>query len=152
MHLLFEGVTHLEVVLFLKYAVCEKSYFTVAYLNSAMQAFCEKIPADCKPNAIDEHLLKSSDALKQTAHQMWWLSHLLPLIIAVKIPKGDVYWLNVVRLLQIHQWCSGGGMGGMASPQIILKGDGIPPNNQVSRGDAIAVASPQIKLVGSPAP
>jgi hypothetical protein len=27
-----------------------------------------------------------------------------------------------------------GGCGGMASPQIIWKGDGIPPNNQVSRG------------------
>ena len=76
MHLLFEGVTHLEVVLFLRYAVYDKSYFTLAYLNSAMQAICEKIPADCKPNAIDEHLLKSSDTLKQTAHQMWWLSYL----------------------------------------------------------------------------
>jgi hypothetical protein len=39
MHLLFEGVTHLEVVLFLRYAVYDKSYFTVAYLSSAMQAF-----------------------------------------------------------------------------------------------------------------
>jgi hypothetical protein len=42
-----------------------------------------------------------------------------------------------------------GGCGGMASPQIIWKGDGIPPNNQASRGDAIAVASPQIKLVAT---
>jgi hypothetical protein len=33
-------------------------------------------------------------------------------------------------------------------PQIILKADGILPNEQVSRVDAIAVASPQIKLVG----
>jgi hypothetical protein len=33
-------------------------------------------------------------------------------------------------------------------PQLIWKGDRIPPNEQVSRVDAIAVASPQIKLVG----
>jgi hypothetical protein len=40
-------------------------------------------------------------------------------------------------------------MRGDGIPQIFWKGDGIPPNNQVSRGDAIAVASPQIKLVAT---
>jgi hypothetical protein len=39
-------------------------------------------------------------------------------------------------------------MRGMASPNN-LEGGWHPPNNQVSRGDAIAVASPQIKLVAT---
>jgi hypothetical protein len=40
-------------------------------------------------------------------------------------------------------------MRGDGIPQIIWKGVVIPPNNQVLRGDAIAVASPQIKLVAT---
>jgi hypothetical protein len=66
------------------------------------------------------------------------------------IKKNFVQFLfHAGRSPQRPQWCSGGGMRGMASSQIIWKGDGIPPNNQVSRGDAIAVASPQIQLVAT---
>jgi hypothetical protein len=33
MHLLFEGVTHMEIVLLLKYAIYEKRYFTVSLFS-----------------------------------------------------------------------------------------------------------------------
>jgi hypothetical protein len=45
------------------------------------------------------------------------------------------------------QWCSGGVCGGVASPKYLGRG-WHSPNEQVSRVDAVAVASPQIKLDG----
>lgn len=83
-----------------------KSVILLPFLNSAMISLCEAIPADYLPSAVDENLLKLSDTLKQTIHQMWWLSHLLPLTIAAKVPHGDLNWLNVIRLLHIQQLCN----------------------------------------------
>lgn len=75
-------------------------------MNSAVQALWEAIRADCWPNVVDENLLKSSDTLMQIAHQMWWLSYLLPLAIAAKVPHGDLSWLNVIKLLHTQQLCT----------------------------------------------
>ena len=41
--------------------------------------------------------------MRQTAHQRWWLSHLIPLAVGSKVPEDDEKWLNLIRLLQIQQ-------------------------------------------------
>ena len=34
---------------------------------------------------------------------MWYLSHLVPLAVASKVPDHDAKWKNFIRLLQIQQ-------------------------------------------------
>lgn len=107
MHILFEGVTMYETKLFLKYAICEEKFFTVAYLNRCLSdVFC-RLPSDGRPNFLSlSHLTSPDNKLKQTAYQMWIFSHILPAIVGHKIPDGNVKWQNFLRLVQIQQLCT----------------------------------------------
>lgn len=107
MHLLFEGVTMYETKLFLNYAIYEAKFFTLAYLNRCIYDVLRKLPSDGRPNLVSLQSLKSNDhKLKQTAYQMWMLSHILPVIIGHKVTEGDEKWKNFLRLLQIQQLCT----------------------------------------------
>ena len=106
MHLLFEGVTPIEMKLFLTYAVTEKANFSLADLNCSLRAISECIPASCRPNLIERKQIHGKDNLTQTAHQMWYLSHMLPLAVGTFVPCDDDRWLNFLRILQIQMMCT----------------------------------------------
>lgn len=107
MHILFEGVTAMEMKLLLKYCLLEEKYFTIAQLNSKLFELSAQLPSENRPNAITVDQIKSDDyKLRQTAHQMWWLSNMLPLLIGFFVPKSNPKWLNFIRILQIQQLCT----------------------------------------------
>jgi len=106
MHLLFEGVTPMEMKLFLTYAVTQKSYFSIADLNCYLSAISESMPADCRPNHIEHRQIHGKDPFRQTAHQMWYLSHMLPLAVGSHVPCDDERWLNFLRILHIQMLCT----------------------------------------------
>jgi hypothetical protein len=105
-HLLFEGVTPMEMRLFLNHAIYSNDYFDLSYFNSSLQATNERIPAECQLNTVLVHQVKKGEKFMHTAHQMWWLSHLLHYLIGTKIARNDEKWLNFIRLLQIQQLCT----------------------------------------------
>jgi len=107
MHILFEGITALEMKLLLRHLLLgSPSYFTISQLNCAIDALCEKVPSDCLPNPVEIKQVQSADKLRQTATQIRWLSHLLPLAVGDKVPADDERWCNYIRLLQIQQMCT----------------------------------------------
>jgi len=106
MHLLFEGVTPMEMKLLLAYAVRESSYFSLADLNCFLSAISESMPADCRPNRIEHNQIFGKDLLRQTAHQMWYLAHMLPLAVGSLVPCGDDRWMNFLRILHIQMLCT----------------------------------------------
>lgn len=105
MHLLFEGVTPLELKLLLRHLIGQQ-FFTLSYFNCAIAALSELVPCNCRPNTIEWKQIQSPDKLKQTAHQIWWLSHMTPLAVGDNVPEGDTNWLSFLRLLQIQQLCT----------------------------------------------
>jgi len=63
--------------IFLKYAVCEEKYFTLAFLSRRLSDLFNRLPSDGKPNLLTlYHLMSADNKLKQTANQMWILSHI----------------------------------------------------------------------------
>ena len=106
MHLLYEGITTLQLKLLLKHLIIDSHYFNILQLNCALEMLIERIPSDCRPNLLEIKQLQSAEKLKQTASQIRWLSHLLPLAVADKVPSDDEYWCNYIRLLQIQQLCT----------------------------------------------
>jgi len=106
MHVLFEGVTAMEMKLLLKYLVNCRQYFTIFTLAGCLRELASELPSDCRPNPIDSGNLQSPDEkLKQTAHQTWWLSNMLPLAVGDYIASNDAKWINFLRVLQIQQLC-----------------------------------------------
>ena len=54
MHVLFDGITLLELKLLLRHLILgSPSYFTITHLNCALDALSERIPSDCRPNALE---------------------------------------------------------------------------------------------------
>ncbi len=90
MHILFEGVTMYETKLFLKYAIFEAKYFTLMQFNRYLTDISDKFPIDSRLNTVRrENLLSDDNKMKQTAHNMWVLSHKLPAVIGFKVPEND---------------------------------------------------------------
>ncbi len=107
MHLLFEGVTCLQLTLLLNHIIFENKYVSFSFVSERLKELAQNLVADCRPNAIDVNEIKSSEkSLRQTAHQIWWLSNLLPIAVGEKIPFADIRWKNFIRLLQIQQLCT----------------------------------------------
>ena len=102
MHLLFKGVTGIELKVLLNYLIFERKFFQLSFLNQRLLELAKQLPADCRPNLIEITQLQDGN-LKQTSHQMWYLSHLVPLAVASKVPDHDAKWKNFIRLLQIQQ-------------------------------------------------
>ena len=104
MHIFFEGVTMYETKLFLKYAIFEAKYFTLMQFNRYLADISDKLPIGSRPNTITrENLLLDDNKIKQTAHNMWVLSRVLPAVIGFKVPENDEKWKLYLKLLQIQQ-------------------------------------------------
>ena len=107
MHLLFEGVSIVEMKQLLRYLIYEKRYFAVSYLNVSMTEIALMLPANCRPNKLDVNRLRNAeDKLNLTAHHMLWYSHLLPFAVSHMVPENDEKWVNFIRLLMIQQLCT----------------------------------------------
>lgn len=101
MHDLFEGVVHYELKLFFQYCV-SNAFFTVETLNNRLRAF--DFGTDDRPSLIDRASLDlSNKKFAQSAAQTITLVRNLPLLIADKIPEGDINWYSVLVLIKICQ-------------------------------------------------
>lgn len=104
MHILFEGVSASELKMLLKYLVIEQKYLNLDQLTDNLTTVLELLPSDKRPNIIlMSHLQSEDEKLRQTAHQTWYLCHILPAVVGKYVPENDLKWENFIRLLQIHQ-------------------------------------------------
>ena len=101
MHILHEGICHIELRLFLEYAIETKKIFTLDYLNNKINNFkyAKQDKLD-KPNLIETNNFKTG-AFTQTSAQMSTLFHCLPLIIGESFKSDDNHYLNFLRLVNI---------------------------------------------------
>ena len=107
MHLLFEELTPAVIKHLLKHFICNLKILNAGAFNKKLLEFSQTIRANCRPNIIDEnHLLSNESKLKQIAHSVWWLSNILPLIIADVVPETDDKWITFLRFLQVQQLCT----------------------------------------------
>ena len=97
MHIFFEGFTKYIITELLKTFISEK-IFTIEELNASIERFKEtyiNVPVNINP--IDHAGLKNMN-LRQTASQMQYFSHLLPVIIGTKIPRDNPKWQHFLTL------------------------------------------------------
>jgi hypothetical protein len=87
MHLLFEGLFHLQTKLFLSYLVNDIKVLTITDFNQRLKQFPNLYFED-KPHSITPASL-SKGILGQTAHEMWQLFHIIPFLVGEAIPKHD---------------------------------------------------------------
>ena len=98
MHVLYEGICHLELKCFLNEVVIKQKIFDLNFLNEKIKFFpffeCDK---GDKPNTFD-----GLDRYKysQTSGQMSTLFHILPLILGEKL-KEDKFYQNFLRMVAI---------------------------------------------------
>ena len=102
MHILFEGISMYIVKELLKHYTAKK-LFTVEELNKYLaemeQTHVGDLPVKVKP--VDQASLKTSK-LRQTASQLQYFVHLLPLAIASKIPDDCLRWKHFLILVKIQ--------------------------------------------------
>jgi len=98
MHDLLEGVVPYETALVLK-VFLSKKYLTPDELNEILSTW-NYGPLDKadKPVPIASGF---GETIKQNAGRMWCLVRLLPLMIGLKIPTGDVHWQFFLQLKDI---------------------------------------------------
>jgi len=98
MHDLLEGVVPYETALVLK-VFLSKKYLTLDELNEILSTW-NYGPLDKadKPVPIASGF---GETIKQNAGRMWCLVRLLPLMIGLKIPTGDVHWQFFLQLKDI---------------------------------------------------
>ena len=130
MHVLFEGVLHLEVKLMLKHFIINERYFTLDRFNSRMESFAysrkeaaNKPPKSFSPVHITGKGKLPLSGLKlaiisysvfsymlQTfqfiAAQMWTFVVLLPLLIGDLIPLEQPHWECFLLMLEIVKQCT----------------------------------------------
>lgn len=98
MHDLYEGVLPYELKLLLQYCV-QENFFSIQEVNDRISKydFLKK-----KPTLLDPAIIRDPEKkIRQSASQMMSLCHELPLIIADKIPEGDMHWYSFILLLKI---------------------------------------------------
>lgn len=88
------------------YLIKEKRYLSVAQFIAAIDEISRTQIGANRPNAFDTKEFDTEDKFRQTAHQMWYLSHIIPLAIGDYIPVDDEKWINFIRLLLIQQICT----------------------------------------------
>ena len=107
MHVLLEGVLLHEITQILYRFIYVQSLFTLKWFNTAIHGFnYSYLHAKAKPEAIDKNHIVGTGRIKQTASAMLTLIQTLPVIIGHKVPKGDVNWVNTLRLIQIVLLCT----------------------------------------------
>ena len=98
MHILYEGICHLELKCLLNEVVNVKQIFELSFLNKQIKCFdyCDIDKTD-KPNVIENILINK---YSQSSGQMSTLYQNLPLFLGEKL-KGNKFWKNFLRLLSI---------------------------------------------------
>jgi hypothetical protein len=97
MHVLFEGLFHLQVRLFLNYLIDDLKAITLADFNNALARFPYAYFED-KPHGLTAASLKKG-ILGQTAHESWQLFHVLPFLVGDCISEDNEH-LRCYLLLQ----------------------------------------------------
>ena len=103
MHILLEGVCHLELSNMLNYAINEKKYFDIDQLNYKIRNEIKTNLTD-KPHAIDKEEIKKKK-FTQSAGQMLNLLLNLPHLIGDSFTDTDSNWNNFLNLYQIINIC-----------------------------------------------
>jgi len=101
MHVLYEGICHLELRCLLNSVIFQTNLISLGILNEKIIKFkyCNKDKSD-KPNIISESEYKNEGKFSQSAGQMSTLFQNLPLMIGDKL-KNNRNWINFLRLLSI---------------------------------------------------
>ena len=64
-HILFEGITPLQIKLLLKHIICDTKIITLQCFNFVLRDLSQMISAHCRPNEIDSsHLLATEGKSK----------------------------------------------------------------------------------------
>ena len=106
MHVLLEGVLPYELALFLHHAICDNKWFSLNWLNGALQSFpYQSSELLDKPEIIQRKDIVLEVKLKQTSGSMLTMCAVLPFVIGSKVPLNDCKWMNVLSLLQITHMC-----------------------------------------------
>jgi len=99
-HDLLEGVVPVEIAMCLAYFI-RKNYFTHAFLNRRIECFPYKITDKVnRPQQIPENFAAKGTIGGNMAENMT-LIHMLPLIIAHRVPIGDPAWELLMELKDI---------------------------------------------------
>ena len=107
MHVLLEGVVAHQLAHTLYRFIYVQLYFDLKYLNTAILGFrYSYLHSEARPEPVEKKQIDGSGSIKQTASAMLTLVHTLPIIIGHKIPNGDAYWINTLRLIQIVIFCT----------------------------------------------
>ena len=100
MHILYEGICHLELKCLLNELINVSKIFDLNFLNAKIKTFSYfDIDKTDKPNII-ESISKDISKFSQSSGQMSTLFQNLPLFIGEKL-KGNKFWKNFLRLLSI---------------------------------------------------
>ncbi len=101
MHILYEGVCHLELKCLLNEVIQNKNLIDLRFLNECIKKFCyfDKDKSD-KPNIIEVKEYRADGKFSQSSGQMSTLFQNLPLMIGEKL-KNNENWNNFLRLLSI---------------------------------------------------
>lgn len=76
-----------------------KKYFTLDYLNTAVQRFHYKFSVHC-PQKISKRVLVS-ETTGGNGHENWTLLRLLLLLIGYVVPENDDAWVVILELKDI---------------------------------------------------
>ncbi len=100
MHVLFEGICHLELSCFLEEIIFKKKIFNIDFLNDRIKKFnyCFKDRSDLPNNIEKKHI--DEKKFCQSAGQFSTLMQNLPLIIGENL-VGNSNWENFLRLISI---------------------------------------------------
>jgi hypothetical protein len=98
MHLLFEGVFHLEISLLLSELISQE-HCSLPYLNTQIEAHLFHF--SCSSDKFAR--LTSATDFPYKSAQMWIFAFHLPAFVADKVPAESQHWKSFILLLQISQ-------------------------------------------------
>jgi hypothetical protein len=99
MHVLFEGLFHLQIKLFLGHIIDNSQLLTLSEFNHNLKTFNFAYFED-RPHPITSAAL-SKGILGQTAHEIWQLYHIIPFLIGDCVPKSDPHLACYLLLQEI---------------------------------------------------
>lgn len=100
LHDILEGIVRWELCLCLK-TLIRKKYFTLHYLNTAIQRFPYKFSDKTNsPQKITEKILVCGP-IGGNSHENWTLLRLLPLLIGDVVPENNDAWCVILELKDI---------------------------------------------------
>lgn len=106
MHILLEGVVKRELELFLQHFICVDKHFTLAWLNGHLKTYpFSYLHKKNRPERIEKDRLGNIH-IRLTAAAILMLCNTLPCVIGHKIERGNAYWINFLRLIQIVILCT----------------------------------------------